>query len=111
MPGADASSIGGVSRCGRRSAPTAAPDACRRRGESESSCGHGVGIIAPPVPPHAREPTLSTRFTRPSEADTFAALEERRLERWRTDDTFRRSVQQRRGGPSFVFYEDRKSVV
>lgn len=48
---------------------------------------------------------MSTRFTRPSEADTFAALEERRLERWRTDDTFRRSVQQRRGGPSFVFYD------
>ncbi|MBX7161773.1 MAG: isoleucine--tRNA ligase [Acidimicrobiia bacterium] len=48
---------------------------------------------------------MTTRFPRPTEADTFAALEERRLERWSADDTFRRSVEARRGGPTFVFYD------
>ncbi|MFN8104965.1 MAG: isoleucine--tRNA ligase [Acidimicrobiia bacterium] len=48
---------------------------------------------------------MTTPFPRPSDADTFAALEEGRLARWAADDTFRRSVEQRRGSPAFVFYD------
>ncbi|MFN2616929.1 MAG: isoleucine--tRNA ligase, partial [Thermoleophilaceae bacterium] len=38
-------------------------------------------------------------------AQSFPALEERVLERWRERDVFHESVRRREGGPPFVFYE------
>ncbi|MGC8837773.1 MAG: isoleucine--tRNA ligase [Anaerolineae bacterium] len=45
------------------------------------------------------------RFKEVSSQVDFPALEREVLEAWKKGDTFRRSVEQRKGGPTFVFYE------
>lgn len=45
------------------------------------------------------------RFKEVSSQVDFPTLEREVLETWKRGDTFRRSVEQRKGGPTFVFYE------
>jgi len=44
-------------------------------------------------------------YRRPTDDETFAALELRRLERWAAEDTFHRSVENRRDAEPYVFYD------
>jgi len=46
-----------------------------------------------------------SRFTPVDPGQSFPALEERMLERWRERDVFAESVRRREGAPPFVFYE------
>ncbi len=46
-----------------------------------------------------------SRFPRPETNPAYPKLEEEILERWQADDTFHRSVEARRGGARYVFYD------
>src|ERR687896_397060 len=85
----------------RRFAPTtwvprSSPAGCRRRfGDSPARFIRSVPRIE----------ALVARYRSVDSAQSFPALEQKVLERWRERDVFHESIRRREGAPPFIFYE------